>query len=179
MSLENPIKAVEGGRIDLAPRLPRSSMGALNRQYLAERNAALALKRRSAEIDLAIREGALLPIGPLKIQLSPLIAAAREEVRAWHIRLAPLLVGQDLHTIRQILREAEGDLLNILAELPAALGNGDQQLTESEKREDATSPLAPPPSLNETKRAEKKRIQAERWNAIRRERRAAAKRGEG
>jgi hypothetical protein len=150
-----PIKGVKGGS-------PRPSLTRLNADYLAERNASLALKRRSAEIDLAIREGTLLPAGPLKVQLSFLLGAAREEVRAWHVRLPPLLLGKDLHQISQILREAEAELLNALAGLPAALGNGVDV-------EDA-SPLAPPPAGESP---------AERWNRIRRERRAAAKRGEG
>jgi hypothetical protein len=134
---------------------------------LAERNAALALKRRSAEIDLAIREGTLLPAARLKVQLSFLLTAAREAVRAWHVRLPPLLYGQDLHRIGQILREAEGELLHALADLPAALGNGATTV------EDATSAGAATPAALP---AEDKK---DRWNRIRRERRAAAKRGEG
>ena len=179
MSLANPIKAVKGGRIDVAPRLPKSTMGALNREYLAERNAALALKRRSAEIDLAIREGTLLPAGALRVQVTFLISAAREAVRAWHVRLPPLLVEQDLHRIGQILREAEVELLNILADLPAALGNGGP----GEEPEDAP-PLAPPPptveqSVRKAASDERQRAKRDRWNATRRERRAAARRGEG
>ena len=178
MSLENPIKAVKGGRIDIAPRLSKSTMSALNREYLAERNAAMAQKRRSAEIDLAIREGTLLPAGQLKVQLSFLISAAREAVRAWHVRLPPLIFGKDLHQTGQILREAEGELLNILADLPAALGNG-----ETQQGTDAT-PLAPQPPLPPEEAAreavsdERERAKRDRWNRTRRERRAAAKLGE-
>jgi hypothetical protein len=178
MSLENPIKAVKGGRIDIAPRLQKSTMGALNREYLAERNAGLALKRRSAEIDLAIREGALLPASQLKVQVSFLISAAREAVRAWHVRLPPLLVGKNEHEIGIALRGAEAELLNILAELPAALGNG----VNIEDVEKATPPAPSPPpeeSVRSAARAERERAKRDRWNATRRERRAAAKRGEG
>lgn len=164
------IAGVKGGS-------PRPSLARLNADYLAERNAALALKRRSAEIDLAIRQGTLLPAGALKIELGFLISAAREAVRAWHVRLPPLLLGKDLHEIGQILREAEGELLNILADLPAALGNGALPLEESGR--DVTS-LAPPTpqDIGAAKKAERVRAGRERWNAIRRERRAAAKRGE-
>ena len=109
----SPLAGVKGG----SPR-PRLSQGALNREYLAERNAQLALKRRSSEIDLALREAELLPAGKLKVQLAFLIAAAREAVRAWHVKLPPQLFGKDLHTIGQILREAEEELLNTLAALP-------------------------------------------------------------
>jgi hypothetical protein len=168
MSLEAPGKGVKGGRIDVAPRLPKATIGALNREYLAERNAALALKRRSAEIDLAVREGTLLPAGPLKAQLSFLLTSAREAVRAWHVRLPPLLLGQDLHRIGQILREAEGELLNTLAELPGQLAGGGEAPVEAEK---------PEPAPEEVARQERKRAGELRWNAIRRERRAAAKRG--
>ena len=168
----SPIAGVKGG----SPRAPRGSMSALNREYLAERNASLALKRRSAEIDLALRQGVLLPAGPLKVQLSFLLGAAREEVRAWHVRLPPLLLGKDLHQIGQILREAEGELLNALAGLPAALGNGENM------QEEDVAPLAPQPAgltVKEEARKAKKREYALHWNRMRREKRDAAKRGEG
>jgi hypothetical protein len=147
-------------------------MVALNRQYLAERNAQLALKRRSTEIDLALREGTLLPTGPLKVQLSFLLTAAREEVRAWHVRLPPLLLGKDLHQIGQILREAEAELLNALAGLPAALGNGENQQVED------VAPLVPQPPLAEEAQKAKRGVARANWNRVRREKRATAKRGE-
>lgn len=168
---------IKGGRIDVAPRRhSRATNAALNREYLAERNAQLALKRRSSEIDLALRQGTLLPAGPLKVQLSFLLGAAREEVRAWHVRLPPLLLGKDLHQIGQILREAEGELLNALAGLPAALGNGGNM------QEEDVDPLAPQPAgvltVKEEARKAKKREYALHWNRMRREKREAAKRGE-
>jgi hypothetical protein len=161
-----PISGVKGGS-------PRPSTARLNDDYLAERNAALALKRRSAEIDLAIREGTLLPAGPLRVQLSFLLTSAREAVRAWHVKLPPLLFNKDLHQISQILREAEAELLNHLAGLPAALGNG--------VSEDATSLASQPAGLTieEEVRKAKHLEKEERRKRRLRARRAALKRGEG
>ena len=166
MSLANPIKAVKGGRIDVAPRLPpRSTMSALNREYLAERNAQMALKRRSGEIDLALRESQLLPAGKLKVQLAFLIAAAREAVRAWHVKLPPQLIGRDLHTIGQVLRAAEEELLNTLAALPEQLnaaGSGNGEVAETE-------------TIGELEAKERQKESDEHWTQIRREKRAAKK----
>ena len=139
-------------------------MSALNREYLAERNAQLALKRRSSEIDLALREGQLLPVGALKVQLSFLIAAAREAVRAWHVKLPPQLFGRDLHTIGQVLRAAEEELLNTLAALPDQLGAAAAKSNGDEAAE----------TIGELAAKERQKERDTRWNAVRREKRKQA-----
>ena len=153
----SPLAGIKGG----SPRAPRGSMLALNKEYLAERNAQLALKRRSSEIDLAIRECQLLPVGALRVQLSFLIAAAREAVRAWHVKLPPQLIGRDLHQIGQVLREAEEELLNTLAALPEQLEAAGPRSNGEESAE----------TIGELAAEERRKARDKRWNAVRREKR--------
>jgi hypothetical protein len=95
-----------------------------------------------------------------------LITAAREAVRAWHVRLPPQLLGKDLHEIGQILREAEGELLNTLAALPEQLKNP----IDLDRIDDDLRPKGA--GNGETDRA---KAQRQRQNERRRERREKAR----
>ena len=89
-------------------------------------NARTAMVKLRAERDalvLAKARGDLIDRQRASWALGFLITAARSAVRAWHVRLPPQLVGQDMHGIGQILRAAEDELLNTLAALPEQLKN--------------------------------------------------------
>jgi hypothetical protein len=143
----------------------------LSAKHLAEvalTNARTAMVKLRAERDalvLAKARGDLLDRRKTSLDLAFLLTAAREEVRAWHVRLPPVLLGKDVHQIGQILREAEGELLNTLAKLPEQLNNPSwiDRIDED---------LRP---VEEAGKGARAKTQREEFNERRRQRRAAAK----
>jgi hypothetical protein len=153
-------------------RHPREAR--LTAKHLAEvqlTNARTAMVKLRAERDalvLAKARGDLIDRRRAQFALGFLISAAREAVRAWHARLPPQLLGKDLHTIGQILREAEAELLNTLAALPEQLKNPNwiDRIDEDQRPVEESAGNG---ELDEERRQE----QRERYNARRRERRRA------
>jgi hypothetical protein len=134
-------------------------------------NARTAMVKLRAERDalvVAKARGDLIDRRKASWDLGFLITAAREEVRAWHVRLPPLLFGKDMHTIGQILREAEGELLNTLAALPA-------QLKKMGRIDDDLRPVEEQGAGDGEKAKERAKTQREEFNERRRQRRALAK----
>jgi hypothetical protein len=155
-------------------------------KHLAEvelTNARTAMVRMRAERDslvLAKARGDLIDRRRAQFTLGFLITAAREAVRAWHVRLPPQLLGKDLHEIGQILREAEGELLNTLAALPEQLNHpfDESRIDEDLRPNGAGNALRFPTAGNsQTKAEERSKAQRQRANERRRERRASAKEG--
>ena len=152
-------------------------------KHLAEvqlTNARTAMVKMRAERDslvLAKARGDLIDRRSAQVTLGFLITAAREAVRAWHVRLPPQLVGKDLHEIGQILRAAEGELLNTLAALPEQLNNPFDE--KSQIDEDLRPKAAAAASNGDKERAKAERANAQRqaFNERRRARRAKAKEG--
>ena len=137
-------------------------------ELTSARTAMVKLRAERDSLVLAKARGDLIDRRRAQFTLGFLITAAREAVRAWHVRLPPQLLGKDLHEIGQILREAEGELLNTLAALPDQLKN---PFDESRIDED----LRPEGAGNGDKDKERANAQRQRYNAQRRERRAKAK----
>src|SRR6266850_1241981 len=98
---ERAIPGVKGN----APRFraAKEKLPALNRLYLEERNAKLAVQRKAAEIDLALREGTLIPRRRAKVQLGFLLTGLRQRLMSFSYALAPRLEGKSAHEISQII----------------------------------------------------------------------------
>jgi hypothetical protein len=98
---ERAIPGVKGG----SPRFraAHEELPALNRLYLEERNAKLGLQRRAAEIDLALREGTLIPRRRAKVQLGFLLTGLRQRLMSLSYSLAPRLVNKSEHEISQMI----------------------------------------------------------------------------
>ena len=146
-------------------------------KHLAEvalTNARTAMVKLRAERDalvLAKARGDLIDRRRASWTLGFLITAAREAVRAWHVKLPPQLVGKDMHGIGQILREAEGELLNTLAALPEQLKNP----ISLDRIDDDLRPVEEKDAGNGDKAKDPANAQRQRYNERRRERRAKAK----
>src|SRR5882672_3087475 len=98
---ERAIPGVKGN----APRFraAKERLPALNRLYLEERNAKLAVQRKAAEIDLALREGTLIPRRRAKLQLGFLLTGMRQRLLSFAYALPPRLVNKTEHEIGRLL----------------------------------------------------------------------------
>jgi hypothetical protein len=137
------------------------------------RTAMVKLRSERDALVVAKARGDLIDRRRASFALGFLISAAREAVRAWHVRLPPQLFGQDLHTIGQILREAEAELLNTLAALPEQLKNPDQDWQD--RIDEDLRPVEEKGAGNGDKGKERAKAQRQGYNERRRERRSNAK----
>ena len=118
---ERAIPGVKGN----APRFraAKERLPALNRLYLEERNAKLALQRKAAEIDLALREGTLMPRRRAKVQLGFLLTGLRQRLMSFSYALAPQLEGKSVHEMSQIIDSEVRAALKDIAAWPAQMAN--------------------------------------------------------
>ena len=120
-----PMRGVKGG----SPRFKsaREELPALNRLYLEERNAKLALQRKGAEIDLALKEGTLIPRRRAKVQLGFLLTGLRQRLMSLSYALPPRLEGKNAHEIGRTLDEEVRAALRDIAAWPAKMADANWQ----------------------------------------------------
>jgi hypothetical protein len=101
----------------------REELPELNRIYIEERNAKLALQRKGAEIDLALREGTLIPRRRAKVQLGFLLTGLRQRLMSFCYALPPRLVNKSEHEIGQLIDSEMRLALKDVANWPAKMAD--------------------------------------------------------
>jgi hypothetical protein len=141
-----PIGGIKGASPEVRPRqrLPKQSRGAgagngsdLEKQsaiYLRERNAAMKLKRQTAEIELARTRDELIEKALVERQLAYVLIPFRQAVAAIPSRLRRALGDRFDHEMVQTARRIAHETLGMLSRLPEAIEPGwEERLDEEEK----------------------------------------------
>jgi hypothetical protein len=118
---EKAVRGIKGG----SPRFKsaREELPELSRIYIEERNAKMAAQRRGAEIDLALREGTLIPRRRAKVQLGFLLTGLRQRLMSLAYALPPRLVGKSEHEIGQTIDGEVRAALRDIANWPAKMAS--------------------------------------------------------
>ena len=113
LSVEAPSETGNGERAS------KEEFEQLSRDYLTTRNRTQAAKARSAEIDLAVKEGRYIDVQTVQQQLGWLLACLREKLLAlpnsWTRRLWRLA---DIQQLKESLHALSHELCSTLSEPP-------------------------------------------------------------
>jgi hypothetical protein len=120
-----PVDGIKGG----SPRFKtaREELPELSRIYIQERNAKMAIQRKAAEIDLALKESEVIPRRRMKIALGFLLTGLRQRLISFASALPPRLEGRNAHEIGQLLDAEMRSALKDIANWPAKLANPNWQ----------------------------------------------------
>ena len=175
MEVTSPEVGIAGSK-PIKPRFKsaREELPELNRIYIEERNAKLALQRRAAEIELAEKEGRLISRQRAKLQLGFLLTGLRQRMMSFSYALPRRLVGKSEHEIGRIIDEEARAMLRDLPNWPEKMVNPawveeiDSDLIPEEVNGEARGQAKGLAKLEQEQRAE---TAVGRWNAKRREKR--------
>ena len=120
--MKQPIAGIAGSKPRSAKsdgngKLSRAELHKLDKEYRIERNQQLELKNEIARLLLEKAQGEQLPRKDVEYGLGFVMVALRSKILVIHNKWAHRLVGLDLATVRETLRELELSLLSELRNL--------------------------------------------------------------